>query len=154
MIFVTVGTCEPFERLMRAVETLDFDERVIVQRGLSRTTPGNAEALDFVPYPQLVEFVREARVVVTHAGVGTVLTALLNGVKPVVVPRLEEHGEAVDDHQLELATRLERLGLVRAVRDTAQLAEIVREEAGRVRPIRVGGALVEELRSFIDGVAA
>jgi len=154
MIFVTVGTCEPFERLMCAVETLDLRERVIVQRGLSRTSPRGAETTDFLPYPRLVELVREARVVVTHAGVGTVLTALLNGVKPVVVPRLRECGEAVDDHQLELADRLRQLGLVTAVRDTGQLAAAVQDGSVRKQRIRVGETLVDELRSFIDQAAA
>lgn len=154
MIFVTVGTCEPFERLMRAVDALDIGERVIVQRGLSETIPCGVEAIDFLPYARLVDLVREARVVVTHAGAGTVLTALLNGVKPVVVPRLKEHGEAVDDHQLELATRLERLGLVTVVPDTNRLATAVRAEAGRAQPIRVGETLVEELRTFIAREAA
>jgi UDP-N-acetylglucosamine transferase subunit ALG13 len=154
MIFVTIGTCEPFERLIRAVDAFDPGEQVVVQTGLSKTRPELAESIDFLPYPRLVELVREARVVVTHAGVGTILTALLNGVRPVVVPRLEEHGEAVDDHQLELANRLERLGLITVVLDTAELGAAVRAESGRAEPVRPGEALVEELRSFIAGAAA
>jgi UDP-N-acetylglucosamine transferase subunit ALG13 len=93
-------------------------------------------------------------VVVTHAGVGTILTALLNGVRPIVVPRLEAHREAVDDHQLELANRLERLGLVTVVLDTSELGPALREEGGAAGPVRPGEALVEELRSFIARAAA
>lgn len=151
MIFVTIGTCEPFERLMRAVDALDSRERVVVQTGLSTTRPRRAECVAFLPYPRLVELVGEARVVVTHAGVGTILTALLNGVRPLVVPRLEAHGEAVDDHQLELANRLQRLGLVTVVLETGELEDAVREESRRAEPVRPGEALVEELRSFIAG---
>lgn len=149
MIFVTVGTCEPFDRLMRAVDELSIDEPVFVQTGLSTTIPHEAETVDFLPYERLVGLVREARLVVTHAGVGTILTALLNGVQPVVVPRLKRYGDAVDDHQLELAERLESLQLVRLVREADDLERVVREQAGGATSIKVGSALVGELRDFI-----
>jgi UDP-N-acetylglucosamine transferase subunit ALG13 len=149
VIFVTVGTCEPFERLMLAVDELRLDERVVVQTGLSSTIPRHAETVDFLPYDELVALVREARLVVTHAGVGSILTALLNGAKPVVVPRLGRHGDAVDDHQLELAERLERMGLVELVRETSELAAAVRVDVGPAGAIRPGTARVQELRDFI-----
>ena len=60
------------------------------------------------PFDELVEHVRRARVVVSHAGVGSVLTALANGKRPVVVPRLHRFGEAVDDHQLPFAPQARR----------------------------------------------
>ena len=54
----------------------------------------------------------EARVVVTHAGVGSIMTALTLGKQPIVVPRQKRFHEAVDDHQLALARRLDKAGLV------------------------------------------
>lgn len=154
MIFVTVGTCEPFERLMRAVDAVSIGEPIIVQTGLSTTIPARVTTVDFLPYDRLVERVREARIVVTHAGVGSILTALLNNVKPLVVPRLQQYGEAVDDHQLELARRLEELGLVRHLGDIADLETVLRDDAGGAQRIRVSETLVDELRDFISTRAA
>jgi UDP-N-acetylglucosamine transferase subunit ALG13 len=154
VIFVTVGTCEPFERLMRAVDTLPASEPVVVQTGLSSTIPARATTFDFLPYDRLVEVIREARVVVTHAGVGSILTSLLNGRKPLVVPRLKRYGDAVDDHQLELALRLDELRLVTLVRETSNLAAAVQETDASVERIRVGTTLVDELRDFIAAQAA
>ena len=59
--------------------------------------------------------------VVTHAGVGSILTCLLNGKRPVVVPRLAGLGEHVDDHQLELARRLRDIDVVTLVEDSTDL---------------------------------
>jgi beta-1,4-N-acetylglucosaminyltransferase len=154
MIFVTVGTCEPFERLMRAVDAVSTGEPIIVQTGLSTTIPAHVTTVDFLPYDRLVERVREARIVVTHAGVGSILTALLNNVKPLVVPRLQQYGEAVDDHQLELARRLEELGLVRVLADIADLETVLRDDAGGAQRIGVSETLVHELRDFISTQAA
>jgi len=73
---------------------------------------------------------READVVVTHAGVGSVLCAREAGHVPVVVPRLHRFGEHVDDHQLELVAALAGDGHVIAVTDMAELGAAV-EKAGR-----------------------
>jgi UDP-N-acetylglucosamine transferase subunit ALG13 len=154
MIFVTVGTCEPFDRLMRGVDSLPVSEVVFVQTGLSSVVPQRATTVEFLPYDALVDLVREARLVVTHAGVGTILTALLNGVKPIVVPRLKKYGDAVDDHQLELAERLADLKLVTLVRETSELADAVREGTGVTEEIQIGTALVNELRDYIAVQAA
>jgi UDP-N-acetylglucosamine transferase subunit ALG13 len=107
MIFVTVGTNEAaFDRLLRAVDELALAEELIVQHGSSACRPRRALCVESLPLAELTELVRQARVIVTHAGVGTVLTALAEGKRPVVVPRLKRFGEAVDDHQIEFARRL------------------------------------------------
>ncbi|MEW6583787.1 MAG: glycosyltransferase, partial [Actinomycetota bacterium] len=118
MIFVTVGTNEArFDRLLRAVDGLDVDEEIVVQNGASGVRPARASCVDFLPFDEMVAHVDRCRVVVTHAGVGSILLALSRGRRPVVVPRLKRHGEAVDDHQVPLTRRLAAQGLVTAVED-------------------------------------
>jgi UDP-N-acetylglucosamine transferase subunit ALG13 len=75
----------------------------------------------FLDFAELAALMDEAAVVVSHAGVGSILCALRAGHVPVVVPRLARHGETVDDHQLELARRLQANGLVTLVADAAEL---------------------------------
>jgi UDP-N-acetylglucosamine--N-acetylmuramyl-(pentapeptide) pyrophosphoryl-undecaprenol N-acetylglucosamine transferase len=126
MIFVTVGTNEaPFDRLILALDRLPRGEQLIVQTGASQVRPEGALCIEELPFEALAEHVRRARVVVMHAGVGSVLTALANGKRPVIVPRRAEFGEAVDDHQLAFARRFEAAGLVSLVEDEQALPAIV-----------------------------
>lgn len=130
MIFVTVGTYDvPFDRLLHAVDELDVDEQLVVQCGASRVRPAHADCFDFAPFDEIVAHVRTARVVVAHAGAGTVLIALAHGRRPVVMPRLGRLGETSDDHQLAFAQRLAQAGLVRLVHTANELAAAVREDA-------------------------
>lgn len=149
MIFVTVGTSEPFDRLLRALEALPRGEQLIVQRGASSITVGGARCIDFMPYEQLIAHMRVARVVVMHAGVGSVLAARRSGKVPIVVPRLARHGEAVDDHQVEFARRLDAAGLVRLVEDPAELPTALAEQLPAANGSAGAGALVAELRAYL-----
>ena len=150
MIFVTIGTCEPFDRLLESLDAIDLDEEIVAQTGLSATKPRGIRCVDFLPYDNLVDLVRDARIVVTHAGVGSILTCLANGKRPVVVARSREHGDAVDDHQLELARRLEAEGMVHFVEDPSALPGLAHVNALASDHIRPGEALVRELRDYLD----
>ncbi|MBA2741656.1 MAG: glycosyltransferase [Actinobacteria bacterium] len=153
MIFVTVGTNEAaFDRLLEAVKGLQTgDEEIVVQHGSSAIRPANASrTYDFLLFDDLVEVMRSARVVVTHAGIGSIMTALSCGRRPVVAARLVAHREAVDDHQLPVARRLEAAGLVTLVEDLSRLDEAV-AKAGEQVEVSLGAdeRLVTELRDYI-----
>jgi len=60
---------------------------------------------------------RAADVVVTHAGVATIVDAVRAGHRPIVVARRHHLGEHVDDHQLQIVAALEELGMVTSLRD-------------------------------------
>jgi UDP-N-acetylglucosamine transferase subunit ALG13 len=151
MIFVTVGTLHyPFDRLLGALNTLPQDEELIVQCRAPGRLPARAAAVEDLPYDELVDHIRRARTVVCHAGVGSVLTTLGEGKRPVVVPRLARYGEAVDDHQLPFGRRLAESGLVVLVEDPAQLAEAV-EAVQDAPPPGIGvNALAADLRTTLS----
>lgn len=151
MIFVTVGTNEArFDRLLRAVDALGADGELVVQHGPSSIRPARARCIEYLSYDEIVELMRTADVVVTHAGVGSVMTALTNGKRPIVVPRLRRFDEAVDDHQLEFARSLAASGLVRLVEDPAELGGAL-DGLEPVDPVAFGPArrLVAELRAYL-----
>ena len=113
MIVVSVGTNEArFDRLLEWVASLQLDEEVVVQHGPSTVRVPDARCVEYLPFDDLVDLVRRSRAFVTHAGVGSIMMSLSAGRRPVVVPRLKRFREAVDDHQLPLAKRLDREGLV------------------------------------------
>lgn len=150
MIFVTTGTCEPFDRLLRNVDALGLEEDLVVQHGVSAVRPARALCIEFLPFDDLVEYVKAARVVITHAGVGSILVSLANGKHPIVVPRLREHGDAVDDHQLPLAERLAGAGLVSVAYDERTLRETLAAlpPSSAASP-RADRALVSDLGSYL-----
>jgi UDP-N-acetylglucosamine transferase subunit ALG13 len=65
---------------------------------------------------------RAADYVITHAGVGSVMTAVRLGKVPIVVPRRQAEGEVINDHQFELATELSRMGWCRVASTADDLA--------------------------------
>jgi UDP-N-acetylglucosamine transferase subunit ALG13 len=151
MIFVTIGITKPFDRLLSAIEHLD-DPEIVVQCGAGDIRPAGARCVTYLTYDELVEHVRRARLVVSHAGVGTILTALANAKRPLVMPRLKRFGEAADDHQVELACRLAELGLVTLVENPNELAAAVRDVDAVIteRPPAASGGLATELRGYLE----
>jgi UDP-N-acetylglucosamine transferase subunit ALG13 len=151
MIFVTVGTNEaPFDRLLHAIEGLCLEEELVVQHGSSRIRPAQASCFDFLPFELLTDHVRRARVVVTHAGVGSIIVCLASGKQPIVVPRLKRFGEAVDDHQLVFGKRFAESGLVRLAEHRHELESLLSAdvETGMFQGGK-SGRLVEEIRAFL-----
>lgn len=111
MIFATCGSSPaPFGRMMEALADLPANE-LHVQHG-PVAPPPCAGAYDFLPFNRMVELIEQADVVVSHAGVGSIMCALRAGHIPIVFPRLKRYAETVDDHQAELAEALADRGNV------------------------------------------
>jgi UDP-N-acetylglucosamine transferase subunit ALG13 len=132
MIIFTIGTSEPFDRLVSVADAVAeaCQDRVLVQGGRSHCRLTRAEIVPFLPYDELVKLVAHARIVVTHAGAGSALLALSQGKRPILVPRLRRHGEAIDDHQVVFAQRMTALGLAHVVEDPARLPQMLRSLPG------------------------
>lgn len=152
MIFASVGSSTiPFDRLVRALESVQTDEDLVVQTGASTVRPRRAKVLDYLGYNEFVTLIRSARVVVTHAGAGSVITALGEGKRPIVVPRRAAQREAVDDHQVAFARRAAELGLVTVVEDVSLLAATLRDhEPSLARSGSEPSPIERELRSYIE----
>lgn len=153
MIFVTVGWhYQEFVRLIRKMDEMagKMGEKVIMQVGFTKYRPKNAEYFDFVEdFQKILELNREARVVVTHAGAGSIVTALEQGTPAVVVPRLRKYREAIDDHQLELARALAEEGKVVAVYDVNDLEKALRNVKRSRIKVRKDKRLINFLKSYI-----
>ena len=124
---VTVGTSRryAFDRLVRASELVG-DGPVVVQRGSSTVQPRGARVVDFMSFDELSAEIAAAEAVVTHAGIGSVLLALMHGHRPVVMPRDPALGEGVDDHQVHFARRLEREGLATVAEQPSDVSTALR----------------------------
>ena len=114
MIFLTTGTQLPFDRLVKAVdEWADAaqPECEIFGQVLSPShnpyLPGNFETQTRLSPAEYAEIFSKARLIISHAGMGTILTALTEGKQICIMPRQFENGEHRNDHQ---TATLERLG--------------------------------------------
>ena len=156
MIFVTVGTNEAtFDRLLQAVAGLDLSEEAVVQHGHSSAlAPAGATLTPFLSFDEMTELVRKADVVITHAGVGSIMLALTNGKHPIVVPRRKAFGEAVDDHQVELGQRLAASELVTFVDSPDDLAATLAGHVPRASHAPLSSSLATELKSYLTAAIA
>ena len=131
MIFVTVGTHEQqFNRLIEYIDDLKRDgiitEDVIMQTGYSTYEPRYCTWQKLYPYKQMLEFVNDARIVITHGGPSSFIMPLQVGKTPVVVPRQKKYDEHVNDHQLSFAREVEkRMGTIITVEEVGELKNII-----------------------------
>ena len=105
-IFLSVGTQLPFDRLVK------FAEEVFVKRddvyptwqvgnGGYKPSEGMVyETMDRSLYTKVLE---ESDLLITHCGIGNIVTATSRGVSVICCPRMTHYGEHRNDHQLDTA---------------------------------------------------
>ena len=131
MIFVTVGTHEqPFNRLIKKVDELVADgtitEPVVMQTGFSTYVPKHCEWHKMLSYDEMKRNIDEARIVITHGGSASFIEVLQTGKIPVVVPRLAEFDEHVNNHQEEFVKIVEnRMNNIIPVYEIDQLSRAI-----------------------------
>ena len=133
MIFVTVGTHEqPFNRLIqeidRLAETGAVREEIIIQTGFSTYEPKYCKWQKLFPYQEMLKYVSEARIVITHGGPSSFIMPLQVGKIPIVVPRKKEYDEHVNNHQVDFSNAVaERQGNIIVVEDVQKLGQVLQD---------------------------
>ena len=122
MIFVTVGTTD-FDALVRAMDDLapTLDEPVIAQIGRGLYEPRNMEFVRSAPSLDL--YYSQARVVVSHGGLGTLIEVMQRGLKLIGLSNPDRY----DRHQDDLLGAFEVAGHMLWCRDLADLPQALRE---------------------------
>jgi len=156
MIFVTVGHQMPFDRLVRTVDAwagLRARDDVFAQIGHADYVPTNIAWTASLPSGAFRQRIMEAEAVVSHAGTGTILTALELGTTILVMPRRGALKETRNDHQVATATRLCVEKKVAVAMDESELLSMLDRlptlgSAERIRH-RASPDLLETVTSFI-----
>ncbi|MBI5508197.1 MAG: hypothetical protein HY903_05540 [Deltaproteobacteria bacterium] len=133
LVLVSVGNRrEPFPRMLRAAEEAlaHTKHRVVWQTGYTDYRPKSGEVHDFLPPEKFQDVLHRASVVICQAGEGSVMEAIHAGHLPIVFPRRAEHGEVLNDHQLDLVTELSKLGWVRGASTVAEVSAAVGDALG------------------------
>lgn len=158
MIFVTVGTQLKFDRMIAAVDEWAgavSGREVFAQVGPTRLRPHHIEYAQFISPEECSERMQAADVIVAHAGMGTILTALELGKPLLVMPRRAPLGEHRNDHQLATAHRFAELGKIKVAFDEMELP-LRLDEVDRIAAMpRISPYAPEDflagLRAFIVG---
>ena len=156
-IFVVVGTQEPFDRMLRAIDEWAIEQAftdIFAQISRAEFIPVGFESTDFIS-PELFDLkFKEADLIVSHAGMGTIISALQHSKPIIVMPRLAQFHEHRNDHQLATAKSFAKLGFVKAVYSETELQQAL-DAASEMKPAPAIGSgastgLIEYLKEVIS----
>ena len=126
MIFIITGTQKfQFNRLLREIDILKKNNKIsheiFAQIGHSTYKPDTYDSVSFLNDNAFNDRVLKADLIITHGGSAAITTSLKKNKKVIAVPRLKEFGEHVDDHQLEIISKLKQEGLIEMVLELKDL---------------------------------
>jgi UDP-N-acetylglucosamine transferase subunit ALG13 len=152
MITVTLGTISfPFDRaivwIANLLEQEIIKEPIFVQYGTSNISRIKDHPLvttaPNLPFPDFVKLVDDSRLVISHAGQGSTRDLVRRGANFVLLPRLAQHQEHIDDHQLMFAQSVEARG-VRYCSTLKELEAIIQAPPVTVDPSTFEGARLSD----------
>ena len=162
MIFATVGTQLPFDRMLDALNfwaSTHPESTVLAQTGKTERRFENMTCHGSLPQDAFAEAFYKADVIVAHAGMGTILSASQLGKPVVVLARLARYGEHRTDHQLATAAKMASLSNVFIAETAGNLGAQIEaallsvDEMSQTLGADASPQLVAALRRFIFGVA-
>lgn len=163
MIFATVGTQLPFDRMLSALDRWAGQAQGLPVRAQTGISGAGFRSLDCAPFMSPAAFraaMEQARVIVAHAGMGTILTAAELGKPIVIMPRKAALGEHRNDHQSDTAARMAHLPNVTVAETGQELAcaldSLLKHSHGRSFagiPAHASAQLISAVAGFIAGRA-
>ncbi len=157
MILVTVGAQMPFDRMTRAVDEWAGErgrKDVFAQIGPTDWRPRHMEWTQFLEPEEFRRRVAESDILVAHAGMGSIISALEAGKPILVMPRRGDLRETRNDHQVATARRFAEQGRVSVAFDEVELKAKLdgidsMRAAGSISPWASPG-LIAGIRAFIE----
>ena len=130
MILVLLGTQNnSFHRLLEEIEKNIKDEiikdEIIVQAGYTKFQSHRMRIIDLMSKEQLEKFQDEADLIITHGGVGSIISSVEKGKKVIAVPRMHEYGEHVNNHQKEIVKDFNDKGYIIGIEKVEDLKQAI-----------------------------
>lgn len=150
MILVTLGTQDKgFERLLKAIEheieVGTITDKVFVQAGYTKYESDKMEIVDYVSNERFNELMKEADLVITHGGAGSILSAIKNNKPVIAAARLKKYKEHANDHQRQIIKEFSDAGYIIELRDFNKLGKMI-EKAKNFK----GKAFTSNTQNIID----
>ena len=155
MIFVTIGTQLPFDRLIKIIDELapQLNEEIIAQVYQCGFSPKNIKTVDFLAPDEFNTLFDKARLIISHAGMGTILSALQKDKPIIVFPRIAALGEHRNEHQLATAHKFKEMGAVNVAMNEEELSSmLLNGELATLQHIgnSASPSLIQSIKNFID----
>lgn len=130
MILVLLGTQNnSFKRLLDEIKKLiekgKINEEVIVQAGHTKYESDKMQIFDFIPREELEKYQEKADLIITHGGVGSIISSLEKEKKVIAVARLHEYGEHVNNHQKEIVELFNKKGYILGITNVDDLENAI-----------------------------
>jgi len=156
-IFLTVGSMLPFDRLVRIVDDWKMTHHahsIFAQIGEANYRPINFEYQSMISPSAFRKRCSESDLIISHVGMGVVITALECGRPLIALPRKPELKEVTSNHQMATAKWLRKRPGIRIIDDENQIDTLISETmslGGEVESIssKKRGDLVQAVRIFI-----
>ncbi len=135
MILVTLGTQDKqFYRILEALEVkLDkhlIDDEVIVQAGCSADFKSKyMKIFDLIPMDEFDEMIKKCDLLITHGGVGSIITGLKNNKKVIAAARLSKYNEHVNDHQLQIIDNFSKEGYILKLDNFDDIDKLIKDSS-------------------------
>lgn len=132
MILVTLGTQDKsFERLLKAIQKqIDLGiikDRVVVQAGYTKFNSNDMEIFDLIPIDEFNNLMEQCDLLITHGGVGSIITGLNKGKKVIAAARLSKYREHINDHQLQIIDNFSQSGYILKLDDFDDLGNLLKK---------------------------
>ncbi len=156
-ILITVGAQMPFARLVDSVDRWAAqrpDASVFAQIGDQDPPPAHLHHVAMLLPEQLRSRIVEAEVVVSHAGMGTIITCLELGTPLIIFPREGARRETRNDHQVATAEHFGNRAGIWVASDEDELVRLLddRSRLGTEAPTAptTSPRLLDTIRDFVD----
>lgn len=133
MILITLGTQDKkFYRLLDIVQeqinTGNIADEVIVQAGCSSDYKSdNMKIFDLIPMDEFDSLIKKCDLLITHGGVGSIITGLKNSKTVIAVPRLSKYNEHTNDHQLQIIENFSKEGYILKLDESDDLGKVLKD---------------------------
>ena len=154
MIFVTIGTQAPFDRFIKIIDEIapQLQEEVVAQVNQLGFEVAHIKTIDFLAPDKFNELFCKARLIVSHAGMGTILSALQLHKPIIIFPRIAALGEHRNEHQLATAEKFKEMGTVYVAMNEIELKRLLLNK--HLKPLAEIGdyasqSLIDSIEKFI-----
>lgn len=157
MILVLLGTQNnSFHRLLEEVQkNIDngnIKEEVVAQKGYTKFESKDMTLYNKIPTDEIKKLIDKADLVITHGGVGSIITSITKGKKVIAVPRLKKYNEHVNDHQLDIIDSFNEMGYIIGIHDVSELGDALKKvkDFQPKEYIQNTGNIIKIVEDFID----
>ena len=157
MIFVTLGTQDKlFTRLLKDIEREikkgNIKEEVVVQAGFTKYKSDVMKIFDLLDKDEFDKYIEACDLMITHGGVGSILTGLKQQKKIIACPRLAKYNEHINDHQKEIVEKFASAHYILSYNENDNLGEIIKK-AKKFKPDKYKSNtenMIKLIKEYID----